>query len=51
MKTIVITGANTGIGKEAALQLAQKGERVLMINRDSAKSHGCPGGNQAAQWQ
>jgi NAD(P)-dependent dehydrogenase (short-subunit alcohol dehydrogenase family) len=38
MKTIIVTGANTGIGKEAALQLAQAGNQVIMLSRDSEKS-------------
>ena len=38
MKTIIVTGANSGIGKEAALQLAQAGNQILMLSRDSEKS-------------
>ena len=38
MKTIVVTGSNSGIGKEAALKLAEAGHRVLMLCRDSEKS-------------
>ena len=38
MKTIIVTGSNSGIGKEAALQLAQSGHQVLMLSRDSEKS-------------
>ena len=38
MKTIIVTGANSGIGKEAALQLAQAGNQVIMLSRDSQKS-------------
>ena len=38
MKTIIVTGSNSGIGKEAALKLAQEGHRVLMLCRDSQKS-------------
>ena len=38
MKTIIVTGANSGIGKEATLQLAQAGNQVLMLSRDSEKS-------------
>jgi E3 ubiquitin-protein ligase SIAH1 len=36
-KVIVITGANTGIGKEVAKQLAQRGGRVVMGCRDELK--------------
>jgi hypothetical protein len=36
-KTIVVTGANSGIGFEAALQLAGKGARVVLACRDQAK--------------
>ena len=38
MKTIIITGSNSGIGKEAAHILAKSGNRILMLCRDSSKS-------------
>ena len=38
MKTIVVTGSNSGIGKEATLNLAKSGHRVLMLCRESEKS-------------
>ncbi len=38
MKTIIVTGSNSGIGKEAALNLATTGHCVLMLCRDSEKS-------------
>jgi NAD(P)-dependent dehydrogenase (short-subunit alcohol dehydrogenase family) len=38
MKTIIITGSNSGIGKEAALTLAKSGHRILMLCRNSEKS-------------
>jgi NAD(P)-dependent dehydrogenase (short-subunit alcohol dehydrogenase family) len=41
-KTIMITGANSGIGYEAARQLAAKGAQVLLACRDQTK------GRQAA---
>lgn len=36
-KTVVITGANTGIGKETAIDLATRGARVIMACRDMEK--------------
>jgi NAD(P)-dependent dehydrogenase (short-subunit alcohol dehydrogenase family) len=38
MKTIIVTGSNSGIGKEAALNLAKSGYQVLMLCRDREKS-------------
>lgn len=37
-KTMVVTGANSGIGREAALQLARKGARVVLACRDRQRA-------------
>ncbi|XP_055495348.1 retinol dehydrogenase 13-like isoform X1 [Leucoraja erinacea] len=36
-KTIIITGANTGIGKESARELARRGGRIIMACRNMEK--------------
>ncbi|XP_072884732.1 retinol dehydrogenase 11-like [Hemitrygon akajei] len=37
-KTVIITGANSGIGKETARELARRGARVIMACRDTQRS-------------
>lgn len=37
-QTVVITGANTGIGKETAIDLSRRGARVIIACRDMAKA-------------
>lgn len=38
-KTVIITGANTGIGKETALDLALRGGRIILACRDLKKAN------------
>ena len=37
-KTALVTGASSGIGREASVQLARGGARVVMVGRDKAKA-------------
>lgn len=37
MKTAIITGASTGIGKSVAIKLAENGYKVLLVARTSKK--------------
>ena len=37
-KTVVITGANTGIGKITAADMCRRGAKVIMLCRDMARA-------------
>ena len=37
-KTIVITGGNTGLGKDSAIALAKKGAEIIILCRNSEKA-------------
>jgi NAD(P)-dependent dehydrogenase (short-subunit alcohol dehydrogenase family) len=39
-RTVLVTGGNTGIGKETAVALAREGARVVFTTRDAVKGEG-----------
>lgn len=39
-KTVLVTGATSGIGREASVELARRGARVVMVGRDPARTDG-----------
>ncbi|MCC5906858.1 MAG: SDR family NAD(P)-dependent oxidoreductase [Balneolaceae bacterium] len=38
-RTVIITGANTGIGKAAAIKFAEVGHTVIMACRNRCRNH------------
>ncbi|XP_026680724.1 retinol dehydrogenase 11-like [Diaphorina citri] len=42
-KTVIITGANSGLGEVTALDMASRGARVIMACRDLGKANGVRG--------
>jgi NAD(P)-dependent dehydrogenase (short-subunit alcohol dehydrogenase family) len=40
-KTVLVTGATSGIGLEASVKLARAGARVVMVGRDARKTAAC----------
>ena len=42
-KTVIVTGASAGIGKETALELARRGARVILACRNIKKADSVKG--------
>jgi NAD(P)-dependent dehydrogenase (short-subunit alcohol dehydrogenase family) len=42
-KTVLVTGATSGIGLEASVELARRGARVVMVGRDPARTETAAG--------
>jgi NAD(P)-dependent dehydrogenase (short-subunit alcohol dehydrogenase family) len=42
-KTALVTGANSGIGYQEALELARHGAHMLLAYRNATKGQACPG--------
>ena len=42
-KTVIITGANSGIGKETARDLAKRGARIIMACRNLETANAAKG--------
>ena len=47
-KTIIITGANSGLGKASAITLAGMGARLLLVCRDKGRGEAALGEIRAA---
>lgn len=50
-KTVVITGGNTGIGKETAVDLAKRGAKVIVGCRKPGERDSSTKGDTRAKWK